>query len=165
MGWLCRRCRTVGLWVAFVTFTLSASYHLIQQFSPDRREEVARVSAFAASELIWLLTEALPGPAPVTRVSLARIGGQPYYRLVSQGAAGKPAVQYRSTRDGQPLPAGEMRYAAELGQEFMRALHGHPAPASATGAAADGTLPDCCAPPTPEAETAATIGAPAAAGG
>ena len=167
VGWLRRRHRTLGLWVAFVTFTfaLSASYHLVQKFTPDRREAVARVSAFAASELTWPLTEALPGAAPVTRVSLARVGGQPYYRLVSQGAAGKPTVQYRGTRDGAALPGGEMRYAAELGQEFMRALHGHPAPASATGAAEDGALPDCCAPPTPEAETAATIGAPAPAGG
>ena len=164
VGWLRRRHRTLGLWVAFVTFTfaLSASYHLIQKFTPDRREEVARVSAFAASELTWPLTEALAGAAPVTRVSLARVGSQPYYRLVSQGAAGKPTVQYRGTRDGAVLPDGEMRYAAELGQEFMRALHGHPAPASATGAAEDGALPDCCALPT---ETPATIGAPAAAGG
>ncbi|MEJ7662123.1 MAG: hypothetical protein WKG07_22425 [Hymenobacter sp.] len=62
----------------------------------------------------------------MTQVSLARVGGQPYYRLVSKGADGKPTVQYRSTRDGQLLPDGEMRYAAELGQEFMRALNGRP---------------------------------------
>ena len=167
VGWLRRRHRTVGLWVAFVTFTfaLSASYHLIQKFNPDRREEVARVSAFAASELTWPLTEALPGPAPITRVSLARVGGQPYYRLVSKSNDGKPVVQYRSTRDGQPLPAGELRYAAELGQEFMLALNGHPATASATGAAEDGALPDCCAPPTAAAEAPTAIGAPAAEGG
>ena len=167
VGWLRRRHRTLGLWVAFVTFTfaLSASYHLIQKFTPDRREEVARVSAFAASELTWPLTEALPTAAPVTRVSLARVGGQPYYRLVGKSAEGKPTVQYRSTRDGRLLPAGEGRYAAELGQEFMLALNGHPATASATGAAEDGALPDCCAPPTPEAEAPAAIGTPGAAEG
>lgn len=164
VGWLRRRHRTLGLWVAFVTFTfaLSASYHLWQKFTPDRREEVARVSAFAASELTWPLTDALPGPAPVTRVSLARVGGQPYYRLVSKGIDGQPTVRYRNTRDGQLLPGGEFAYARELGQEFMLALNGQPATASATGAAEDGALPDCCTAPGLTAETPVAIGTPAA---
>lgn len=165
VGWLRQRHRTLGLWVAFVTFSfaLSASYHLWQKFTPDRREEVARVSAFAASELTWPLTDALPGPAPVTRVSLARVGGQPYYRLVSKGADGQPNVQYRNTRDGQQLPGGEFAYARELGQEFMLALNGQPATATATGAAEDGALPDCCTAPGLTAETPAAIGTPAPA--
>jgi hypothetical protein len=163
VGWLRRRHRTLGLWVAFVTFTfaLSASYHLLQKFTPDRRDAVARVSAFAATELAWPLTEALAA-TPVQRVSLARVGGQPYYRLVSQGADGQPAVQYRSTRNGQPLPDGEVRYARELGEEFMTRLHGQATPATATGASEDGALPDCCAPPSLTAETATTVGTPAA---
>jgi hypothetical protein len=163
VGWLRRRHRTLGLWVAFVTFTfaLSASYHLLQKFSPDRRNDVARVSAFAASELTWPLTEALAA-APVQRVSLARVGGQPYYRLVSQNAAGQPAVQYRSTRDGQPLPDGELRYARELGMEFMTQLNGQATPATALGASEDGALPECCTAPSLSAETPATIGTPAA---
>jgi len=163
VGWLRRRHRTLGLWVAFVTFTfaLSASYHLLQKFTPDRRDAVARVGAFAATELTWPLTEALAA-APVQRVSLARVGGQPYYRLVSQGADGQPTVQYRSTRDGQPLPNGELRYARELGDEFMTRLQGQATPATATGASEDGALPDCCAPPTLTAEAATTVGPPAA---
>jgi hypothetical protein len=165
VGWLRRRHRTVGLWVAFVTFTfaLSASYHLWQKLTLDRRDEVARVSGFAASELTWPLTEALAGPAPVQRVSLVRVAGQPYYRLVSPGAAGRPpAVQYRSTRDGQLLPAGELLYARELAQEFMQKLDGHAAPATATGAGEDGALPDCCTAPSLTAETPAALGTPAA---
>ena len=165
VGWLRRRHRSLGLWVAFVTFTfaLSASYHLWQKFTPDRRDTVARVSGFAASELTWPLTQALAGPAPVQRVSLVRVAGQPYYRLASQGAAGgPPQVQYRSTRDGQLLPDGEAVYARELGQEFMLKLNGQAAPATATGAAEDGALPDCCTAPTLAAETPAAIGMPAA---
>ncbi|QKG57068.1 PepSY domain-containing protein [Hymenobacter sp. BRD128] len=165
VGWLRRRHRSLGLWVAFVTFTfaLSASYHLWQKLTPDRRDTVARVSGFAASELTWPLAEALAGPAPVQRVSLVRVAGQPYYRLASQGAAGSPAaVQYRSTRDGQLLPDGELLYARELGQEFMLKLNGQAAPATATGAAEDGALPDCCIAPSLTAETPAAIG-PAAA--
>lgn len=156
VGWLRRRHRTLGLWVAFVTctFALSASYHLLQKFTPDRRNEVARVSAFAATELTWPLTEALAA-APVQQVSLARIGGQPYYRLVSENAAGPPAVQYRSTRTGQPLPDGELRYARELGDEFMRRLHGQAVPATATGASENGALPDCCTPLSPTTEAPA----------
>lgn len=163
VGWLRRRHRTLGLWVAFVTFTfaLSASYHLVQKFTPDRRDAVARVSAFAATELTWPLTEALAATA-VQRVSLARVGGQPYYRLVSQGPDGQPTVQYRSTRDGQPLPDGEFRYARELGEEFVTRLQGQATPATATGASEDGALPDCCAPPSLTAETATTVGMPAA---
>jgi hypothetical protein len=152
VGWLRRRHRTLGLWVAFVTFTfaLSASYHLLQKFTPDRRNDVMRVSAFAATELTWPLTDALAA-APVQRVSLVRVGGQPYYRLVSKGADGQPAVQYRSTRNGQVLPNGEFRYARELGEEFMTRLHGQATPATAVGASEDGALPDCCTPPTDEA--------------
>lgn len=163
VGWLRRRHRTLGLWVAFVTFTfaLSASYHLLQKFTPDRRNDVARVSAFAATELAWPLPEALAA-APVHRVSLVRVAGQPYYRLVSQGPAGPPTVQYRSTRTGQPLPDGELRYALELGEEFMTRLHGEAPPATATGAGEDGALPDCCTPPSLTAETAVAIGPPAA---
>ncbi|GAA4507115.1 PepSY domain-containing protein [Hymenobacter ginsengisoli] len=165
VGWLRRRHRSLGLWVAFVTFTfaLSASYHLWQKLTPDRRDSVARVSGFAASELTWPLTEALAGPAPVQRVSLVRVAGQPYYRLASQGTAGgPPQVQYRSTRDGQLLLAGESLYARELGQEFMLKLNGQAAPATATGAAEDGALPDCCTAPSLAAEAPATIGTPAA---
>ncbi|QKG51458.1 PepSY domain-containing protein [Hymenobacter sp. BRD67] len=164
VGWLRRRHRTLGLWVAFVTFTfaLSASYHLIQKFTPDRREQVARVSAFATSELAWPLNEALGGAVPVQQVSLVRVGGQPYYRLVSKSAAGKQQVQYRSTRDGQLLPNGELTYARELGQEFMTRLNGQPAALSATGAAEDGALPDCCTAPALTAETTTAIGMPAA---
>ncbi|MEJ7662122.1 MAG: PepSY domain-containing protein [Hymenobacter sp.] len=78
VGWLRRRHRTLGLWVAFVTFTfaLSASYHLIQKFTPDRRDDVARVSAFAASELTWPLAEALPG-ARARDAGIAGAGGRP----------------------------------------------------------------------------------------
>ncbi len=165
VGWLRRRHRTLGLWVASVTFTfaLSASYHLLQKFTPDRRNEVARVSAFAATELTWPLPEALAA-ASVQQVSLVRVGGQPYYRLVSKSAEGPPAVQYRSTRTGQPLPEGELRYARELGDEFMLRLHGQAAPATATGASEDGALPDCCTPLSPAAETPTAAGpAPAQA--
>lgn len=163
VGWLRRRHRTLGLGVAFVTFTfaLSASYHLWQKFTPDRRDEVARTTAFAASDLTWPLTAALAGPAPVQRVSLARVGGQPYYRLVSQGADGQPTAQYRSTRDGQLLPDGEFRYARELGREFWARLSSQPAlagPAEASGAAGA----DCCAAPSLGAETSVASGAPAA---
>ncbi len=167
VGWLRRRHRTLGLWVAFVTFTfaLSASYHLLQKFTPDRRDAVARVSAFAASELTWPLPPLVAGSAPVQRVSLARVGGQPYYRLVGKGADGQPVVHYRSTRDGQELPNGEFSYARELGQEFMLALNGQPATASATGAAEDGALPDCCTAPALTAETTTAIGAPGASPG
>ncbi|MDJ0364921.1 PepSY domain-containing protein [Hymenobacter sp. H14-R3] len=165
VGWLRRRHRTLGLWVAFVTctFAFSASYHLWQKITPDRRDAVARVSAFAASELTWPLADALAGPAPATRLSLARVAGQPYYRLVSKGADGQSTVHYRSTRDGTELPNGEMRYAAELGQEFMLALDGRPATASATGAAEDGALPDCCTAPALTTEAPVAIGAPAVA--
>ncbi|GAB3639028.1 hypothetical protein GCM10027422_46190 [Hymenobacter arcticus] len=167
VGWLRRRHRTLGLWVAFVTctFAFSASYHLWQKFAPDRRDSVARVSAFAASELTWPLADALAGPVPPTRLSLVRVAGQPYYRLVRKGADGQPIVYYRSTRDGTLLPDGEMSYAAELGQEFMLALDGQPATASATGAAEDGALPDCCTAPALTAEAPAAIGVPAAVGG
>ncbi|MGI4832805.1 MAG: hypothetical protein ACRYFK_05020 [Janthinobacterium lividum] len=61
VGWLRRRHRPLGLWVVFVTFTfaLSASYHLWQKFSPNRRDQVARINTFTASELTWPLAEAL----------------------------------------------------------------------------------------------------------
>jgi hypothetical protein len=163
VGWLRRRHRTLGLWVAFVTFTfaLSASYHLWQKFTPDRRDEVARTTAFAASDLAWPLTQALADSLPVQRVSLARVGGQPYYRLVSQTRAGQPTVQYRSTRDGQLLPDGELRYARELGQEFWARLNGAAAAAGSSASEA-ATLADCCAAPSLTAETAVAIGTPAA---
>lgn len=164
VGWLRRRHRTLGLWVAFVTFTfaLSASYHLWQKFTPDRRDEVARTTAFAASDLTWPLTAALTGPAPVQRVSLARVGGQPYYRLMSQGVDGQLTAQYRSTRDGQLLPDGELRYARELGREFWARLRSQPAPAGITATSAAASLADCCAAPSLAAETSTAIGTPAA---
>jgi hypothetical protein len=86
------------------------------------------------------------------------VGGQPYYRLVSQGANGQPAVQYRSTRDGSVLPEGEFAYARELGQEFIAKLSG---PAALGGAARSGAaaLGECCV---ALDETPATIGTPAA---
>ena len=166
-GWLRRRHRTLGLWVAFVTctFALSASYHLWQKLTPDRRDDVARVGAFQATELRWPLTDALAGPAPIVQVSLARVGGQPYYRLVSKRAAGQPAVYYRSTHDGHLLPDGEFRYARELGQEFMARLQGQPATTAAAGPESP-VAADCCAAPGVVAETATTPGArpaPAAA--
>lgn len=164
-GWLRRRHRTLGLGVAFVTctFALSASYHLWQKLTPDRRDDVARVSTFEAAELSWPLTEALTGPAPVAQVSLARVGGQPYYRLVSKGAGGQPTVQYRSTHDGRLLPNGEFIYARELGQEFMTKLSRQPAHAGATAGAESAALADCCvAPDAAVAETKTAIGLPAA---
>jgi hypothetical protein len=165
VGWLRRRHRTLGLWVAFVTFTfaLSASYHLWQKFTPDRRDEVVHTAAFAASELTWPLTEALSGPASLVQVSLARVGGQPYYRLLSKSADGKPAVQYRSTRNGELLPNGEFIYASQLGREFMTKLTGKtPGAAGVAGSGEVLTLADCCAAPSLTAETATAIGTPAA---
>lgn len=165
VGWLRRRHRTLGLGVAFVTFTfaLSASYHLWQKFTPDRRDEVAHTTAFAASDLTWPLTAALAGPAPVQRISLARVGGQPYYRLVSQGADGQPTAQYRSTHDGQLLPDGEFRYARELGREFWARLNSQPAPAGPAEASGGGAAgADCCAAPSLAAETSTASGTPAA---
>jgi hypothetical protein len=165
VGWLRRRHRTLGLWVAFVTFTFafSASYHLWQKLTPDRRDEVARRTTFGASELAWPLTQALGGPEPVTQLSLARVGGQPYYRLVSRGANGQPQVQYRSTRDGQPLPDGEFRYASELAQEFNTNLS-QPMNAATASAESGSALADCCAAPEPAtaAATNTALGLPAA---
>ncbi|NML66361.1 PepSY domain-containing protein [Hymenobacter sp. RP-2-7] len=167
VGWLRRRHRTLGLWVAFVTFTfaLSASYHLWQKLTPDRREQVARVNAFTASDFTWPLTAALTGPAPVQGVSLARVGGQPYYRLVALGAGGPPQVTYRSTRDGSVLPDGEFAYARELSEQFAQALDGHLVPGTALAGANDALPADCCvlpATPSPEAETRTAIGTAAA---
>jgi hypothetical protein len=165
VGWLRRRHRTLGLWVAFVTFTfaLSASYHLWQKLTPDRRNDVARRTTFGAAELAWPLIQALGGPEPVTQLSLARVGGQPYYRLVSKKADGQPQVQYRSTRDGQLLPDGEFRYASELAQEFNAKLS-HPMNAAATSAESGSAMADCCAPPEPATATATktALGLPAA---
>ncbi|MVN78029.1 hypothetical protein GO988_16995 [Hymenobacter sp. HMF4947] len=163
-GWLRRRHRTLGLWVAFVTFTfaLSASYHLWQKLTPDRRDDVARVSTFQASELAWPLAAALAGPAPVAQVSLARVGGQPYYRLVSKSADGQSTVHYRSTRDGRVLPDGEFIYARELGQEFMAKLSRQPASAGAAASSESAAIADCCVAPDAVAETKTTIGTPAA---
>ncbi|MGI4867523.1 MAG: hypothetical protein ACRYFZ_26625 [Janthinobacterium lividum] len=168
VGWLRQRHRTLGLWVAFVTFTfaLSASYHLWQKLTPDRRDDVARVSLFGANELTWTLVQRLSyesriGP-PVTQVSLARIAGQPYYRLVSKLPDGKPEVAYRSTRDGHYLRDGEFAYARELGQEFMKKLNGS-VPGAAGAASPESTATaDCCAAPDPIAETKVAIGTPAA---
>ncbi len=169
VGWLRKRHRTLGLWVAFVTFTfaLSASYHLWQKFTPDRRDDVARVSLFAAKDLTIPLAGSLAygdlATLPITQVSLARVGGQPYYRLVSKAADGHPTVQYRSTRDGQLLPDGEFRYAAELGQEFMAKLNTTvPGAASATNPESLSAAADCCEAPGLVAETKTTIGTPAA---
>lgn len=164
VGWLRRRHRTLGLWVAFVTFTFagSASYHLWQKLTPDRRDEVVRRTTFGASELAWPLAQALGGPEPVTQLSLARVGGQPYYRLVSKKADGQPQVQYRSTRDGQLLPDGEFRYARELAQEFNAKLS-QPMPAAASTGSSS-AIADCCAAPEPAATTATktALGLPAA---
>ncbi|MFD1873262.1 PepSY domain-containing protein [Hymenobacter bucti] len=168
VGWLRRRHRTLGLWVAFVTFTfaLSASYHLWQKLTPDRRDDVARRTTFGAAELAWPLTQALSGAggaAPVTQLSLARVGGQPYYRLVSKKADGLPLVQYRSTRNGELLPDGEFRYARELAQEFNTKLS-QPITAAAASAESNSTMADCCAAPEPAAATATktALGLPAA---
>ncbi|AMJ66243.1 PepSY domain-containing protein [Hymenobacter sp. PAMC 26628] len=166
-GWLRRRHRTVGLWVAFVSFTfaLSASYHLWQKFTPDQRDDVARVNSFAAAELTWPLAGALAGPAgaaPVVQVSLARVGGRPCYRLVRRAPAGPLAVEYRSTYDGQPLPDGEFRYARELGQEFLEKLSNPAALAASAASAASAPLADCCVAPALAAETPAAVGTPAA---
>jgi hypothetical protein len=154
VGWLRRRHRTLGLWVAFVTctFAFSASYHLWQKLTPDRRNDVARRTTFSAAELAWPLTEALGGPAPVTQLSLARVGGHPYYRLVRKKADGQPQVQYRSTRDGQPLPDGEFLYASELAQEFNAKLSQPMTAAASTESSL--AMADCCAPPEPAAAAA-----------
>jgi hypothetical protein len=164
VGWLRRRHRTLGLWVAFVTFTfaLSASYHLWQKFTPDHRDEVVHTAAFAASELTWPLTEALAGPAPIVQVSLARVGGQPYYRLLSKGTDGKPAVQYCSTLNGQELPDGEFRYASELGREFILKLNGSTPAAARAAGSEEAALADCCAAPDMTSEVKTAIGTPAA---
>ena len=164
VGWLRRRHRTLGLWVAFVTFTfaLSASYHLWQKLTPDRRDEVARTVAFDSRNLTWPLADALAGPAPVVQVSLARVGGLPYYRLVSKSADGQSAVQYRSTRNGQLLPDGEFRYARELGQEFMGKLDMLAASGNAAAGPAGAAVADCCAAPDPVAEAKIALGTPAA---
>ncbi|TVT37340.1 PepSY domain-containing protein [Hymenobacter setariae] len=165
VGWLRRRHRTLGLWVAFVTFTfaLSASYHLWQKLTPDRRNDVARRTTFGAAELAWPLTQALGGPEPVTQLSLARVSGQPYYRLVSKKADGQLQAQYRSTRDGQLLPDGEFRYASELAQEFNAKLS-QPMNAAAASAESGSAMADCCAPPEPATATATktALGLPAA---
>jgi len=170
VGWLRRRHRTLGLWVALVTFTfaLSASYHLWQKFTPDRREQVARVNTFTANDLAWPLAAALAGPAPMQGVSLARVGGQPYYRLVTLGAGGPPQVSYRSTRDGSLLPDGEFAYARELGQQFKQALDGQAVAGTDIAGATDALPADCCVmPDSPSlgAETRAAIGLPAAGPG
>jgi hypothetical protein len=167
VGWLRRRHRTLGLWVAFVTFTFafSASYHLWQKLTPDRREQVARVNAFTASDFTWPLSAALAGPAPVQGVSLARVGGQPYYRLVALGPGGAPQISYRSTRDGHVLPDGEFAYAHELSEQFAQALDGQLVPGTAVAGANDALPADCCvlpAVPGPAAETRAALGVPAA---
>jgi hypothetical protein len=165
VGWLRRRHRTLGLWVAFVTFTfaLSASYHLWQKLTPDRRDDVVRRTTFSAQELTWPLTQALGGAEPIAQLSLARVGGQPYYRLVSKKADGQQLVQYRSTRDGQLLPDGEFRYASELAQEFNAKLS-QPMTAAAASAESGSALADCCAPPEPAAAvvTKTALGLPAA---
>jgi hypothetical protein len=165
VGWLRRRHRTLGLWVAFVTFTfaLSASYHLWQKFTPDRRDDVARVALFAAKELTWPLTDALTD-TPVSQLSLVRVGGQPYYRLASKAADGQTAVQYCSTQTGQLLPNGEFRYAAELGQEFMAKLNATVPGAATAGSESAGlsAAADCCEAPGLVAETKTAIGTPAA---
>jgi hypothetical protein len=165
VGWLRRRHRTLGLWVAFVTFTFagSASYHLWQKLTPDRRDDVARRTTFGAAELAWPLTEALGGDNRVTQLSLARVGGQPYYRLVSKMPDGQQQVQYRSTRNGQLLPDGEFRYASELAQEFNTKLS-QPTTAAAASAESNSAMADCCAPPEPAAAiaTKTALGLPAA---
>jgi hypothetical protein len=164
VGWLRKRHRTLGLWVAFVTFTFafSASYHLWQKFTPDRRDDVARVSLFSAKELTWSLTDALTGPNTVGQLSLARVGGQPYYRLVSKAADGQPTVQYRSTQTGQLLPDGEFRYAAELGQEFRAKLNSTAPGTAAANSESSSAAADCCEAPSLVAETKTAIGSPAA---
>jgi len=168
VGWLRKRHRTLGLWVAFVTFTFafSASYHLWQKFTPDRRDDVARVSLFAAEDLTIPLAGSFAygdlATLPITQVSLARVGGQPYYRLVSTVFYGQPAVQYRSTRTGQLLPDGEFRYAAELGQEFMAKLNITAPGAAAANSESSSAAADCCEAPGLVAETKTAIGSPAA---
>nr|GFD34259.1 hypothetical protein [Tanacetum cinerariifolium] len=134
------------------------------KFTPDRRDDVARVTLFNAKELTWPLTEALTGQQPVSQLSLARVGGQPYYRLVSKAAGGQTTVQYRNTQTGQLLPDGEFRYAAELGQEFMAKLNATvPGTAgAAAGSESASAAADCCEAPSPVAETKTAIGTPAA---
>jgi hypothetical protein len=157
VGWLRKYHRTVGLAVAFVTFTFAGSgaFHVWLKLHPDERLRYQHALAVATSQLTTDLTQ-LPLRWPtVQNVGLVELNGQAYYQVfhlpppnksskkagLSTGqplqAVRPAAITYYSAATGQVLVDGNAQVAAALATAFLTEMDGHAAPAIAETAPID----------------------------
>ncbi len=104
--------------ILFLMLSLSGVLHIYSKYNFDWGFLEHRTSDISLEELQVALPDVLlKYDAPVTQVSLARVGGEPAYRLAISGSAPGEA-QYISTRTGNMIENADSLYAKELAAYF-----------------------------------------------
>lgn len=149
VGFLRKNHRQIGIAVSLVTltFAFSGAYHVLRKLTPDNRIAFVRQPALSPAVL---QTDVLALPVDwttVTNLSMAVVGGKPYYQVFTKPAgpkgwgkadagqrqidraegsaktapAGKPNIAYYDAQTAALLPDGVMTHANELALRFWAA--------------------------------------------
>ena len=111
--------RQLGLAVAIVTlsFAFSGAYHALTKFKPDNRNDFRASAVYTTDTLPGNLVEALSFlPGPIANISIVKIEGRSYYRLVKLGR--EKTAFYLDASSLEMLENGDDKYARFLATSF-----------------------------------------------